>query len=132
MKTTSQSNLWIAASVLFLLSFCALPAQAQFDPNNEGYYRLKTKFQGAEHCLEGNQLKGDMNGASFMDKCQDVSGQLWKFEAAGNGFYRMKTQFRGPKGECLEGNQFKGDVSGVAFMDKCQNVSGQLWKLEKN
>jgi hypothetical protein len=129
---TNKNNLWFVASLFFCLSFCALPAQAQFDPNYQGYYRLKTQFQGADHCLEGNQLKGDMNGASFMDKCQNVSGQLWKFESAGNGFYRMKTQFRGPKGECLEGNRVKGFAkAGGAFMNKCQNVSGQLWKLEK-
>ena len=66
-----------------------------------------------------------------MDKCQDVTGQLWKVEDAGNGYYRLKTKFRGD-GECLEGNQAGSNVKGgAAFMDKCQNVSGQLWKFEK-
>ena len=114
---------------LFLMSLAvAAFAQAQ---NYGGFYLLKTKFQGTERCLEGNQVKGSMNGAAFMDTCQNVTGQLWRFEPAGNGFYKMQTQFGAPKGECLEGNQFKGDVSGVAFMDKCQAVSGQLWKIEE-
>ncbi|MCC6461469.1 MAG: carbohydrate binding domain-containing protein [Saprospiraceae bacterium] len=95
-----------------------------------GWYRLKTQFRGDGECLEGNQSAGTAKGgAAFMDKCQNVSGQLWRFEPAGNGYYRMKTKFRGD-GECFEGNQSAGTVKGgAAFMDKCQNVSGQLWKL---
>ena len=94
-----------------------------------GYYRLKTMFRGDGECLEGNQATSKVHGGNaFMDKCQNVSGQLWKFEPAGNGYYRMKTQFRGD-GECLEGNQASSKVhDGAAFMDKCQNVSGQLWR----
>lgn len=132
MTTILKNKAWFVASLFFCLSFCALSAQAQFDPDHQGYYRLKTQFQGADHCLEGNQLKGDMNGASFMDKCQNVSGQLWKVVDAGKGYFRLKTQFRGD-GECLEGNRVNGFAkAGGAFMNKCQNVSGQLWKFEKN
>ena len=47
----------------------------------DGYFKLTTKFrEGDRECLEGNQAKGSMNGAAFMDKCQDVTGQLWKFK----------------------------------------------------
>ncbi len=82
-------------------------------------------------CLEGNQFKGAVRGVAFMDKCQAVSGQLWKIEDAGKGFVRLKTQFRGD-GECLEGNQVKGlEKAGGAFMNRCSNVTGQLWTLEK-
>lgn len=95
-----------------------------------GYYRLKTQFRGINECLEGNQASSPVHGGSaFMDQCQNVSGQLWKFEPAGNGYFRLKTQFRG-EDECLEGNQAGSPVhNGSAFMDQCQNVSGQLWQI---
>ncbi|MGB1241360.1 MAG: RICIN domain-containing protein [Chitinophagales bacterium] len=98
----------------------------------DGVYRLKTMFRGEGECLECNQAGSEYHGGNaFMDKCQNVSGQLWKIEDAGNGYYRLKTQFRG-EGECLEGNQADSKYhGGNAFMDKCQNVSGQLWKLEQ-
>ncbi|MFN8394829.1 MAG: hypothetical protein U0176_09180 [Bacteroidia bacterium] len=59
--------------------------------------------------LEGNQAAPKSNGVAFMDKCQNVTGQYWKFEDAGNGYYRLKTMFRG-NAECLEGNQAGSQV----------------------
>ena len=43
------------------------------------YFRMTTMFRENEgECLEGNQRNGSAkNGAAFMDKCQDVSGQIW-------------------------------------------------------
>jgi hypothetical protein len=100
-------------------------------PDLTGWFRLKTQFRGEGECLEGNQGSSPVHGgAAFMDSCQGVSGQLWKFVPAGGEWYKLKTQFRG-EGECLEGNQGASPVhAGSAFMDTCQNVSGQLWKLE--
>ena len=50
-------------------------------PSFDGYYRLKTQFQGDGKCLEGNQAASTVKGgAAFMDSCQNVSGQLWKIE----------------------------------------------------
>ena len=102
--------------------------QAQGD----GWYRLKTLFQGDGKCLEGNRYAPEavLSGAAYMDNCQNVSGQLWKLEPQGDGWYRLKTQFQG-EGKCLEGNRFapESTLGGAAFMDNCQNVSGQLWKL---
>ncbi|MGB0930811.1 MAG: RICIN domain-containing protein [Chitinophagales bacterium] len=99
---------------------------------HHGYYRLKTSFRGDGECMEGNDPNSPVKGgAAFMDKCQNVSGQFWKIEFAGNGTYRLKTMFRG-EGECMEGNDPKSPYKGgAAFMAKCQNVSGQLWKIEK-
>ncbi len=97
----------------------------------DGYFKLTTQFRESKgECLEGNQVKGSMNGAAFMDKCQNVTGQLWKATPAGNGYFKLTTQFRESKDECLEGNQMKGSMNGAAFMDKCQNVTGQLWKFK--
>jgi hypothetical protein len=99
-------------------------------PTFAGQYRLKTVFRGDGECLEGNQADSTVKGgAAFMDKCQNVSGQLWNIIPEGEGTYRLKTVFRGA-GECLEGNQAGSTVEGgAAFMDKCQNVSGQLWNI---
>lgn len=102
-------------------------------PAGGGWYRLSTLFQMPEgKCLEGNRFdpNSTLRGAAFMDNCQNVSGQLWRFEPAGDGWFRLKTQFQGD-GKCLEGNRFdpNSTLGGGAFMDNCQNVSGQLWKF---
>ena len=49
-------------------------------PEGNGFFRLKTQFQGDNKCLEGNRFAPDatLKGAAFMDDCQNVSGQLWK------------------------------------------------------
>lgn len=127
----SQRNFFMRLLVIALLMAPLFGAGLMAQAPGNGYYRLKTMFRGEGECLEGNQASSKVhNGAAFMDKCQNVSGQMWKFEDAGNGHYRMKNMFRG-EGECLEGNQSSSKVhNGSAFMDKCQNVSGQLWKLE--
>ncbi len=115
------------AAIVFAISSNALAIDIY-----DGYFKLTTQFRESQNeCLEGNQVKGSMNGAAFMDKCQNVSGQLWKATPAGNGYFKLTTQFREGKNECLEGNQVKGSMNGAAFMDKCQNVSGQLWKFSK-
>ena len=127
-----QMSFIILVSFAFITPVSQLTAQDDF----EGWYRLKTMFRGEGECLEGNQAGSKVQGgAAFMDKCQNVSGQLWKIEDAGNGYYRLKTMFRG-ENECLEGNQAANSTpdnitGGGAFMDRCQNVSGQLWKFEK-
>ena len=37
-------------------------------------------FRGEGECLEGNQAGSPVHGgAAFMDKVQNVSGQLWRF-----------------------------------------------------
>lgn len=101
-------------------------------PANGGYFKLKTLFQGEDHCLEGNAFapSSTLAGAAFMDTCQNVSGQLWKIVPAHDGYFRLKTLFQG-EDHCLEGNRFapESTLGGAAFMDTCQNVSGQYWKI---
>ena len=108
----------------------AVPTFASADVFPSGYFKLTTQFrEGANECLEGNQVAGSMDGAAFMDSCQDVTGQLWKAIDAGGGYFRLTTMFREGEGECLEGNQVGGSMGGAAFMDSCQNVTGQLWRI---
>ena len=50
----------------------------------DNLYRLQTKFREKDdECLEGNRFAPSsvLKGASFMDKCQNVTGQLWYFTA---------------------------------------------------
>lgn len=52
-------------------------------PAGNGYFRMKTQFLEKENkCLEGNRFapSSTLKGAAFMDNCQNVSGQLWKFK----------------------------------------------------
>lgn len=115
-------------ALALVISVITLPS---FASDMSGTYHLKTQFRGDGECLEGNQAASSAHsGAAFMATCQNVSGQIWNIESAGNGFYRLKTEFRGT-GECLEGNEAASPVhNGAAFMDQCKNVSGQLWKFE--
>ncbi len=53
-------------------------------PARNGYFRLQTMFLEKENkCLEGNKFapSSTLKGAAFMDNCQNVSGQLWKFKS---------------------------------------------------
>jgi hypothetical protein len=98
-------------------------------PGKSNLYKLQTRQLGSTKCLEGNKISGTAKkGAAFMDNCQNVTGQQWTVENAGNGYYRLKTIFQGTE-ISLEGNQIKGSKGGNAFMDTQQNVSGQLWYL---
>lgn len=45
---------------------------------DNGYYRLASPMMGPSMCLEGAAPEVEtQDGASFMDVCQDVSGQFW-------------------------------------------------------
>ena len=103
--------------------------------DQDGYYRLQNMI-GEENdlCLEGNQYPDGevLGGAAFMDSCQGVVGQYWKFvESNAPGYYRLQTQFLESENKCLESNQYPngGVLSGASFMDDCQDVIGQFWKL---
>jgi hypothetical protein len=103
------------------------------DAKQRGWYRLKSKDQGSNKCLEANGKDSPVHGgASFMDDCKDVSGQLWVLElvssANGDHLYRLRSM-SGEKKVSLEGNKPEGDKGGNAFMDNTQNVSGQMWRL---
>lgn len=98
----------------------------------EGYFRLKTRFRGEDECLDGNSVGESLHyGAAFMNQCNDKNSQLWQVEHKGEGYYRLKTLFHGTK-LCLEGNRARTTISGPAvFMNNCKNISTQYWKLEK-
>jgi len=121
----------IIAAMALVVTGHVSSAEAQ---NLNGWFKLQTMFQAPEgKCFEGNRFhpSSTLGGAAFMDDCQNVSGQLWKFEPAGDGYYRMKTMFQEPEGKCFEGNRYapESTLGGAAFMDDCQNVSGQLWRV---
>jgi len=119
----------VAAAALL----AATPAAGQ---NFSGYYRLQSMYlESEDRCLEGNRPGPGqaVGGAAFMDRCQNVSGQLWKLTREANGYYRLTTMFVEPEGLCFESNKPGHNMSmgGAAFMDRCQNVSGQLWRLTR-
>jgi hypothetical protein len=102
------------------------------------FFRLKTIAQEADNrCLESNRVSPTsyLGGATFMDKCQNVSGQLWKAISAGNDTFRLTSLFLERDGMCLEGSvPFKaGDrLKGAARMESCANSPGQLWRVTKH
>ena len=85
-----------------IVGIAGISAQAQ-TPGQ--WYKLQTMFQAPEgKCFEGNRYAqgSTLGGAAFMDDCQNVSGQLWKFIPEGNGYYRMVTMFQEPEGKCFQ------------------------------
>lgn len=91
------------------------------------YVRLTTMFrESASECLAGGSSG---TGTTYMDRCQNAPGQIWRVIDQGNGYFHLTTQLRENAGECLEGNQLNGTAwNGASFMTGCQNASGQLWK----
>lgn len=105
-----------------------------------GYYKLQNMIGEAQNlCLEGQggAAPGSgavLDGAAFMDACQDVTGQFWKLIDLANGYYRLQNMAGEEPNLCLEGQGGAAPGSGAvldgaAFMDDCQDVTGQLWKL---
>lgn len=103
------------------------------DSQHKGWYRLKSNHMGEGKCLECNGKESDVKGgASFMDDCKNVSGQLWRLELVssenGDHIYRLRTMLHGDAFS-LEGNKPGGSKGGNSFMNDTQNVSGQFWRL---
>lgn len=133
-KIARYANLKKRLIGIAAIALIGLPAGQALSLEFSGYYKLQTLFQEPDNkCLEGNKFapSSTLKGAAFMDTCQNVSGQLWKFVPAGGNYYRLKTLFQEPYNKCLEGNKLapSSTLGGAAFMDTCQNVSGQLWKI---
>lgn len=124
---------YIAAAALLMMSTNIVLA-GNFKPGN-GWYHLQTMaLEGEDYCLEGNGVfpGSTLDGATFQDTCQDVTGQLWKFvPSSASGYYRLKTMSLEDEGYCLEGNKIGPDstLGGATFQDRCQDVSGQFWKV---
>lgn len=123
-----NSNIIIALTTATLLSSTNVSAN-EFSR----YQKLTTMFLENENkCLEGNRVApgSTLDGAAFMDRCQNVSGQSWKLIPVNDGYFKLTTQFLESENMCLEGNKFdpSSTLKGAAFMDTCQNVTGQLWK----
>lgn len=99
------------------------------------YYRLQTVQSAADStCLEGNSVSDTavLGGASFMDACQPVTGQLWKIVPADtDGFYQLQTLQSEGKNTCLEGTNVTADaeLGGAAFLDDCSEATGQQWRF---
>ena len=105
---------------------------AQLSALNGKYYKLKTKFLGDEYCLNGNVLDqtAPLQGAAYMDKCQDSPSQMWMFEKTDKrGWARLKTLSLGDS-KCLVGKRFgNGPLNGAAYMTECDNTAAQHWAV---
>ena len=97
-----------------------------------GVYRLKTRAGMARHCLESNGPNSPVHsGASFMDTCQDVSGQFWTITPVDGveGYYTLRSG-AGGESMCLEGSEAGSAAhSGGAHLTPCQGQSGQMWSI---
>jgi hypothetical protein len=117
----------------------------EFTPDENDYYALRSMLSREdERCLEANQPGQDntLEGYSFMDKCQDVSGQAWKFieldDRGWPGYFHLTTAGQEDSNLCFEGYFFDpdtGEGSG-AYMSDCGDsgtlYTGQMWRLVPN
>lgn len=141
-SAAAESSATSAESAAAVVPLSAVPeaadlqgAPAAIIGDTSGYFRLQT-HQGAENgtCLEGNRLADDafLQGAAFMDACQNVTGQFWKLSPAEpEGYYHLQTLYLEQQNKCLEGNRIAEEsvLGGAAFMSDCSNTSGQSWKF---
>ncbi len=100
----------------------------------DGYHQLQSQLhEAAGKCLEGNSVGTDsfLGGASFMDDCANVTGQMWRLVPVREGTYRLVTKFLESEDKCLEGNTISDTavLGGAAFQDDCKDVNGQLWQV---
>lgn len=125
-------------SILSLFSALSVSLLATGVANAEppgGYFRLQTMLQERNNrCLESNRVSpgAALGGASYMDMCQNVSGQLWKATPDGQGYYWLKSMFLEGENKCLEGSRpfaTNDPLNGAARMDPCGNFSGQKWRF---
>lgn len=128
----------ICALAAGILGLAALAQTTAANPP-AGYFRMQTMFQIPNNrCLESNRVVAGatLGGATFLDRCQNVSGQLWKVVPVGRGLFRLQSQYLEKEGYCLEGSKpfAAGDaLKGAARMDPCGNFTGQYWRfLPKN
>lgn len=115
----------------FGMAILAAPAHAN---PPQGYFKMLSMFQEPNNlCLESNKVGpgATLGGATFMDECQRVSGQLWKAVPLGNGYYKLNSMFLEQENKCLEGGKpAPGQhLNGAARMDPCGNFSGQMWRF---
>ena len=112
----------------------ALAQTAAANPPN-GYFRMQTMFQAPnDRCLESNRIVpgATLKGATFLDRCQQVTGQLWKAVPIGRGLFRLQSKMLERENFCLEGSRPftpNDPLNGAARMDPCANSSGQFWRF---
>ena len=107
--------------------------EAPLTPDPNAWYQLRVELHGAARCFEGNDpFSSQLGGSAYMDECQDVAGQRWRFESyefRGETWWLMKNELQGDD-RCLEGNDpVDGDLGGNAFVYTCGPYSGQMWEL---
>ena len=124
--------------VAVIATFLASAGLAQVEPGVQ--YQLKTAFRGPGECLEANEFGADnstkaMKGNSFMDKCQNASGQSWKFVSTGDGYFTMHVQrFQGAERRFVGTPSDWDAANGAAFLSPGGNKVPQeieKWKIEK-
>ena len=127
-------NRAILALTVGVFGWASGSQMAAANPPN-GYFKMQTMFQMPNNrCLESNRVTPDAayKGAAFLDRCQNVSGQLWKAVPIGRGWFRLQSQYLEAENFCLEGSKpfMAGDaLKGAARMDPCGNFSGQNWRF---
>lgn len=112
-------------TVLFLALGLMSASSGNSQPFGDGYYRLTTKWLGAEKSLD--VINDGTNSNVRLAATQETVGQRWKFTPVGDGYFRITSEWLGDD-RALE-------VAGDAKRDKVRlgakaNISGQLWKIE--
>lgn len=104
---------------LWVLLFVPASGWAQ-EPDPNMWYRLSSQFLGDAYSLES----GEPGAGARMTSTENVSGQYWRFVAAGNGYHWLLSRFCGGA-YALESN----DSPAGSLMTTRGNFSGQLWTV---
>ncbi|MEM8923598.1 MAG: protein kinase [Actinomycetota bacterium] len=99
-----------------------------------GLFRLRSRLQGDDRCLDANQPGGsDNGGAAFMAECAGSGRQQWTAVNVSGARYRLQSRFWGDQ-RCLDSNDPDAPTDdgglGAAYMTDCDaGDTGQIWRF---
>jgi carbonic anhydrase len=105
-------------------------------PTGDETYRLQVAvFEEENGCLAvvPPWEEAESAGAVYIEECDYVDEQLWRFVDAGEGYLRMQNVSMAGMNQCLADGRpgLSPELAGISAMNTCQNAASQLWKLVK-
>ena len=121
----------LLTAIVLLGATCADAQTLRVKAPPAPYFRLQlADATGSGKCLEANVLgeRSLLSGATFLDRCQPVTGQFWIARTVEKERFRLSAQFGGAD-RCLSVNE--GEIEEVAegmpYMASC-NESGATFE----
>jgi carbonic anhydrase len=105
-------------------------------PAGDDLYRLQVAvFEEENGCLAvvPPWEEAESAGAAYIEECDYVDEQLWRFVDAGQGYLRLQNLAFAGQNQCLADGRpsLSPELAGISGLNTCQNEASQLWTLVK-